>query len=348
MSGGGHKRRGKHEEHEEHVNHERWLVSYADMLTVLVALFIVLFALSQIDQVKFAQFKAGLTDGASASNLVMPGNDGINNVDNGQDPIDLLPQAGGDPMQAMSAADSERRIMGNIAKAQSQADLKAAKEQVEDYRGVIQQIDAALTPSGSQDQVTYRITSDGLVVGLVADNVFFANASAGVEPRGRAVLDAIAPVLAKLPNDIAVQGHTNSLPLKDTSRFADNWSLSSERANNVLRLFLADGFSPARLSAQGFADTRPLYPADDPRALNGNRRVDLIVASPGTDAVKSLLPQVAQDTPGAVEQEIATPADEAAGDTAAVETGGSVSVAGPDPVVIGTTNALPTGSTDGQ
>ncbi|MGI4894519.1 MAG: flagellar motor protein MotB, partial [Janthinobacterium lividum] len=99
MSSSAHKRRPKHEEHEEHVNHERWLVSYADMLTVLMALFIVLFALSQVDQLKFAQFKAGLTNGSDSTNQALPGNEGINEADNGQQPIDLTPLTAGQPLQ---------------------------------------------------------------------------------------------------------------------------------------------------------------------------------------------------------------------------------------------------------
>ncbi|NAZ84105.1 OmpA family protein, partial [Kineococcus sp. R8] len=250
MSGGGHgKRRAKHEEHEEHVNHERWLVSYADMLTVLMALFIVLFALSQVDQVKFAQFKAGLTEGDSASNLVLPGNDGINQVDNGEDPIDLLPLAGGDPMDSLSAQD----VLDDAQQKASQADLEAAQAEVAQYRDIEEQLDNALTAQGKENQVTYRITSEGLVVGLVADNVFFANGSADVQPAGVQVLDAVGPVLAGLPNEIAVQGHTNSLPLSSTVRYRDNWDLSSSRANSVLTRFAgAHGISEQRLSSTGF------------------------------------------------------------------------------------------------
>ncbi|WP_432564114.1 OmpA/MotB family protein [Kineococcus sp. SYSU DK003] len=284
-----HKRRHKHEEHEEHVNHERWLVSYADMLTVLMALFIVLFALSQIDQLKFAQFKEGLTEGTSSTNLALSGQQGVNDVTNGQDPIDLTPLAQGQPMQA-------QQVLQAAQNAQTASDLQDAREEVEDYREIEKQINDALTAKDQQDQVTYRITSDGLVVGLVADNVFFANASAEVETTGREVLDTIAPILAQLDNDIAVQGHTNNLPLTGNSRYRDNWDLSAARATTVVQRFLAAGIAPVRLSSTGYADSRPLYPAEDPKALTGNRRVDLVVASPSSDAVKALLPEVAAQT----------------------------------------------------
>ncbi|WP_432493399.1 OmpA/MotB family protein [Kineococcus gypseus] len=317
MSAG--KRRHKHEEHDEHVNHERWLVSYADMLTVLMALFIVLFALSQVDQLKFAQFKAGLQEGSASTNLVLSGNQGINEVDNGADPVNLKLLSGGDPMEPAQA----QQVLDSAQRAQSQADLEAARDEVQDYREVIERIDQALAANGDQDQVTYRITADGLIVGLVADKVFFANASADVEPTGQRVLAAIGPILAALPNDLAVQGHTNSLPLSATTRYRDNWDLSSARANTVVTRFIAaDGVSPQRLSGTGYADSRPLYPHEDPKALAGNRRVDLVVASPSSDAVKALLPEVAATTPTDGPAELHTPADEAHAETATAPAGG--------------------------
>ncbi|GAB3467528.1 flagellar motor protein MotB [Kineococcus endophyticus] len=290
-----HKRRHKHEEHEEHVNHERWLVSYADMLTVLMALFIVLFALSQIDQLKFAQFKDGLTKGTANSNQAVSGSAGVLEAVNGDMPIDISPNSTGQPLQ-QSISSEDRKVLQRAQTQQQQQDLNAAKEEVSDYRAIAKQLNDALTAKDDQDQVTYRITSDGLVVGLVADNVFFANASADVETKGREVLDTIAPILAQLPNDIAVQGHTNSLPLSGSSRYRDNWDLSAARAMTVVQRFAAAGMASNRLSGTGYADSRPLYPDTDDRATTGNRRVDLVVASPSSDAVKALLPEVAQQT----------------------------------------------------
>jgi len=297
MSGGGHgRRRGKHEEHEEHVNHERWLVSYADMMTVLMALFIVLFAISKVDPVKATQIKDGFTDGTTATNVVLPGNAGINEVDNGSEVIDLKPLAGGNPMDPTT--NNTQKVLDQAQKAAAQADLDAAAKEVADYRAVEKAIDAALVAKGDQQQVTYRITSDGLVVGLVADKVFFANASAEVEPTGLEVLEAIGPILAALPNLIDIQGHTNSLPLNGSAVYRNNWDLSSARANSVLIHFVdVDHLSDQRVEATGFGAARPLYPDTDPRATTGNRRVDLVVSSPSSEQVKALLPQVAAGTP---------------------------------------------------
>ena len=296
MSGGGHgRRRGKHEEHEEHVNHERWLVSYADMMTVLMALFIVLFAISKVDPVKATQIKDGFTDGTTATNVVLPGNAGINQVDNGADVIDLKPLAGGNPMDPTTDA---QQVLDQAQKEASQADLDAAAEEVADYRTVEKAINAALVAKGDQNQVTYRITSEGLVVGLVADNVFFENASAEIEPKGLEVLDAVGPILAGLPNQIDIQGHTNALPLRGSAVYRSNWDLSSARANSVLMHFVdVSHISDQRVEATGLGAARPLYPDSDPRATAGNRRVDLVIASASRESVKALLPQVAAGTP---------------------------------------------------
>ena len=290
-----HKRRHKHEEHEEHANHERWLVAYADMLTVLMALFIVLFALSQVDQLKFAQFKDGLTKGTAASNQAVSGSAGVLDATNGDMPIDISPNSTGQPLE-QSISSEVKQVLQRQQTAQTQSDLQDAKQEVQDYRAIEKQINDALTAKDDQDQVTYRITSDGLIVGLVADNVFFANASAEVETKGREVLDVIAPILAQLPNDVAVQGHTNSLPLKGSTRYRDNWDLSAARAMTVVQRFIAAGIPGDHLSGTGYADSRPLYPNEDPKALTGNRRVDLVIASPSSDAVKALLPEVAAQT----------------------------------------------------
>ncbi|MCI2240602.1 flagellar motor protein MotB [Paenibacillus sp. TRM 82003] len=324
MSSSAHKRRHKHEEHDEHVNHERWLVSYADMLTVLMALFIVLFAMSQIDQLKFAQFKEGFNEGTSSSNLVLSGNKGINDIDNGADPVNIKVMAGGDPMQAPNAEQIIAEAQTAQETARSASQLEAARAEVAGYREIIERIDAALEPQGHQDQVTYRITSDGLVVGLVADNVFFANASADVQPVGLQVLDAVGPILGGLPNDVVVQGHTNSLPLSSTVRYRDNWDLSTSRANSVVTRFIDVHHVPAeRLTSTGYGQTRPLYPDSDDRALAGNRRVDLVVASPSSEAVKALLPQVAETIPTDGPTELSTPASETAShDTTTTTTGG--------------------------
>jgi len=249
--GRGRTRRGHEEEHE---NSERWLVTYADMLTVLMALFIVMFALSVVDKAKFEQFKEGLNGDLGDGASLLEGGPGLQQA--GDTPIDL---------QAAITALEEKQSRQRAAE-QEQADLERAR----------QTILAALVARQMQDEVRFQIDERGLVVTVVTDDVLFSLGSATLRPRGNAVLDAIAPALKALPNQVTVEGHTDDLPI--SGRYASNWELSTERATSVLRYLLDHHRVQAgRLSAAGYADQRPLTPNISGAARSANRRVEVIV-----------------------------------------------------------------------
>jgi chemotaxis protein MotB len=125
--------------------------------------------------------------------------------------------------------------------------------------------------------------------------VLFESGSAKLRRQGRLILDTIEPTLAKLPNRISVDGHTNSLPIA-TDRFPSNWELSTDRATGVLRYLARPGGIPVdRMSAAGYADTRPLLPASDPGALVKNRRVEIVVLAGVDDSVGRAVAQLGQD-----------------------------------------------------
>ncbi len=240
---------------EEHENHERWLVTYADMLTVLMALFIVLFALSVVDKAKFEQFKAGLHGDLGAGASLLDGGPG-------------LQEAGSSMTVDIKAAVSalEEKTAQDAAADQEQDQLEAAR----------QKILQALVQRHMEKAVRFTTDERGLVITVVTDDVLFDLGSASLRPKGSAVLDAIAPALKALPNQVTVEGHTDDLPIR--GRFASNWELSTERATSVLRYLLDHHRLPAkRLSAAGYADQRPLAPNTSPAARSANRRVEVIV-----------------------------------------------------------------------
>jgi chemotaxis protein MotB len=279
-------RRGSHEE--EHENHERWLVSYADMITVLMALFIVLFAISQVDQQKFIELRNGLAEssGHSAS-MPVPGGTGLLNTD-GVVPNPVQLAAGQEPGVAPAERD-------NAAEAQHDAAVAEASRLLELQKS----LEAGLAAEGLSERVRFRITERGLVAAIVADDVFFASASAQIQPTGRRVLDALAPSLRETSEEIDVEGHANHLALTGSRLYPTNWELSTARAAGVVRYFIDAGGLPAeRLVASGFGDARPLYPRDDPQAVTGNRRVDLVIASQRPADVRALLPIVAAEQTG--------------------------------------------------
>jgi chemotaxis protein MotB len=280
------KRRGYEEEHE---NHERWLVSYADMITVLMALFIVLFAISQVDQHKFIELRNGLANGFGTSAAVpVSGGTGVLPTD-GIVPAPVQLNAGTGP----GVAPAER----TDADASAQR-LRAAKAEVERLLKIRDTLKADLERQKLHDRVRFRITERGLVAAVIADDVFFANASAQIQPTGKRVLDAIAPTLNTLPEHLDVEGHANHLKMTGGA-YPTNWELSTARAASVVRHLIDSGrLTPTRLTASGFGDTRPLYAPDHPDALTGNRRVDLVVVSEQPSEVRSLLPLLAADVEG--------------------------------------------------
>ncbi|MGY1619526.1 flagellar motor protein MotB [Geodermatophilus sp. SYSU D00691] len=275
-SGGG-RRRGKKHEEEEHENHERWLVSYADMMTLLLVLFVVLFAMSQVDKEKFAALAAGLSDafGAPVTVMTTPTPDGAV-LDGLPGAIDIASDIPPDPTVSDAEVDAaaaqaalERAEQVRAEAAAAYAELAAARDR----------IDAALTAAGYEGAAQYEIDERGLVVHVISDGVLYDAESAALRADGIRVLNAVAPELAGLPNQVRVEGHTNSVPVTPGGPYPSNWELSTDRATAVVRHLISRGLPANEVSATGYADTRPLVPDSDPAAVTVNRRVDIVVVS---------------------------------------------------------------------
>ena len=257
MSGHAASRR-RHVEEEEHENHERWLVTYADLLTVLMALFIVMFAMSVVDKTKFEKLKQGLDEYFGHGPELLDGGNGLLAQQQATDQVEV------DVAAAVAALHSERSRSAAVA--QEQQDLLEAKRKIL----------ASLKEKGLEDSVRFKIDERGLVVTIVTDQVLFDLGSSTLRDAGRAVLDGVAPALVPLPNPLTVEGHTDNLPIRG-GRFPSNWELSTERATTVLRYLLEGHRLPAaRVSAAGYADQRPVAP-HTPAGRSQNRRVEIIV-----------------------------------------------------------------------
>jgi len=291
VSAGGHghggKRRAKKHEEEEHENHERWLVSYADMLTLLFALFVVLFAISQVDQKKFAALASGLSEafGAPIQAITGPGTSSDSSV---LDDLDAAVDVQIPP--APAAQDSVDAAAAQAAAQEAQRVAAEAQAEYSELAAARDAIDAALAASGHAGAAQYQIDERGLVVHIVSDPVLFGPEEATLQPQGRDILDAVAPTLVTLPNDLAVEGHANSLPVTRGGPWPSNWELSAYRATTVVRYLAADGVPQTRMSGTGYSDTRPMVPASDPDALTLNRRVDIVVLSDASAEATELLP----------------------------------------------------------
>jgi chemotaxis protein MotB len=267
---------------EQHANAERWLLTYADMITLLMVLFIVLFAIGKIDQKKFDKLHDGLAQSFGES-TVLDGGAGLLDGSAVQAPAPDDSRAGEQALERQRQA---------VLAAQKQID--AAKAEAEAMAKLEASLAATLAKQGLAGAVQFQaIARRGLVLNIVTDRVLFDLGQATLRPQGSKVLDVLAPMLKKLPNGLVVEGHTDNQPISD-SRFASNWELSTVRATTVLRHLLVHGIDPSKVAAAGYADQRPLQAGDSAASRARNRRVAIVILSLTTD------PSSAVATDGAV------------------------------------------------
>ncbi len=272
----------KHEE-EEHENHERWAVSYADMMTVLVALFIVLYAISQVDEAKFEALRESLAAGFGKDGTVVFS--GSTGALVGLESYQVAPDFSSVANESTQSIDDQEE-----SETLDPTYLEAAAE-YEDLYAVQERLEGKLEDKGLDANVSFLIDERGLVIGLVGSEVFFAADDATMTKRAKKVVDALAGPLGKQSRQISIEGHANLLP---SSNYPTNWELSSDRAVQVLRRFVEHGgLDAAQISATGYGDARPVMEGDSAKALAANRRVDIVVASPSSEEIRALIPEIA-------------------------------------------------------
>jgi len=249
-----HRRRHAHHE-EEHENHERWLLTYADLITLLLALFMMLYAMSVLDLRKYQAFQEAFTQGLGGHKV----------KEN-----DIAPETK-NPVTIPSATPQPES-----SKQLDQEDLKKLKKQLE----------KELKQAGLQDEVQLELQSRGLVMNVVS-GVLFDTASADLTKNGKALLKSLDVVFASFDNKLVVEGHTDPRPIS-SSVYPSNWELSTARATAVLRDLLGEGIRDTRLSAAGYADTRPRASNATEEGMSKNRRVDIVVlAAPAKHPVSA-------------------------------------------------------------
>lgn len=235
----------------EHENSERWLLTYADMITLLLALFVVLFAMSSINVKKFLEFKLGLTETFNPSAVVLPGGNGLLSA----------------PAIAGQAGTASQVGTGG----------GSAKVNTAQLQQVAAAISAALAKQKLSVDAAVNLGPAAVTVQILADRVFFRTDSASLGRTGDRVVDTIAGVLQTQPNLIEVQGYTDNVPITG-GPFPSNWELSAARAANVAnRLNAVDGIPATRLTATGYSDTHPAAPNNSPANRAKNRRIDVVI-----------------------------------------------------------------------
>ncbi|MEV4351735.1 flagellar motor protein MotB [Actinoplanes sp. NPDC049596] len=295
MSSGG-KRKQRHEEHEEHVNHERWLVSYADMLTLLFVLFVVLYSMSDVNMKKFAELASGLSSGFGAQSAAFSGQTStLDGAGQSTEVVAISPGANPGDGKAGSSnltAKQQEAVKAAMAaedRAKASKNAQAATKEAENLKKIENKISDVLAAQKLLGSVKFTIDRRGLVVTVLTNDVVFAGNKADLRPGGKKILDAIAPTLKNLPNNIEVDGNTNQLKVQ-TSYYPSGWELSAARASTTVRYFVNKGIAKTRMTAVGNSDTKPLIDPSDPRSITMNRRVDIVVLTTLTADQAALLP----------------------------------------------------------
>jgi chemotaxis protein MotB len=254
-----HKRK-KHVDHGEEHPDERWLITYADMITLLMAFFIMLFAMSQIDLEKFKKFQGGVSKAFDSPAKAVSSGEGLLAGSK-------QPDSGIDKSAAAGVTVNQRAVAR--AKARERKDLLEAKAKIE----------KGLAAKGLASRVHFELNERGLIVSIISDKVLFEPGSAELRTTGADVLDVVARMIAGMPNSIAVEGHTDNHPIS-SSQYPSNWELSTGRASTVVRYLSGRyGIKSSRLSAAGYADQHPAATNSTEQGRQRNRRVEIVLVS---------------------------------------------------------------------
>ncbi|MCU0274077.1 MAG: flagellar motor protein MotB [Acidimicrobiales bacterium] len=261
MSGGGGAGGDPFHEEEEHENHERYLVTYADMITLLMALFIILFAMGQqADQEQFDRFRGGLAE--AFDNPLILGTGGLV----------AFPSQAPAPVGLPADSPDLDGPTGHVA-----------PEEADD---LVDELEALLRSEGLDALTSVDVEADGVVVTIDTDGLVFASGSAAMLPAGDDIVAQLVRPFSLVTNRIVVQGHTDDVPM---SGGMSNWELSANRAGAVLHRLIEGGIPADRLSMAGYADTRPVASNDTEEGRARNRRVDIVVVLDGPDPTSEVL-----------------------------------------------------------
>ncbi|EIT68463.1 MULTISPECIES: flagellar motor protein MotD [Hydrocarboniphaga] len=280
--------------HEDHVNHEAWAIPYGDMLVLLLALFVVMYAVSSVNEGKYRV----LADSLQAEFSGAPKS--INPIQFGEKQRGAEPDSQSSMMRQRSALTAggpvaKKPDVAQMIQARLPMPLRASPDTMtgrgsgravserQALEKMGQDIENALGDLVQKKLVRIRSSEQTLEVEIRAD-ILFPSGSATLSDEARPVLGTVAGILARFPNPMRVEGHTDSMPIS-TPVYPSNWELSAARAASVLHLFAAKGIKPSRLSLAGFGEFRPVADNAAQEGRNRNRRVLIVVLARGGESV---------------------------------------------------------------
>jgi chemotaxis protein MotB len=257
-----------------HVNHERWMVSFADFMTLLFALFVVLFAVSSVDQKKYQEMAVSMEKAfgvvPNQGNGLLeaqPGNPGVVSI--------VPPVIQNPPMETLKKPPDQ------------------AKEQMQKWLKQAPQLSKIMS---------LRQEERGLVLQF-QDSFFFASGSAQLRSDSIPTLKKLALVLEKIPPSLRIEGHTDNVPVQ--GGYSSNWELSAARATQVLQFLLKNSkIKPARMSMAGYGEYHPIASNQSESGRTKNRRVDIVLLSPQADLQEPKDQGYTTQTPDGLNQEL--------------------------------------------
>ena len=237
------------------VSHERWLVSYADFITLMFAFFVVMFASARVDKEKAKRLEEAIQSAfqqMSASPI--------------KNHLGAPPPAAPARRQSDALARTPTPQMG----------MTDVNHKPEDFAAIQQELEKLLAPEIKRNEVALRMEADGLIISL-REIGFFDSGSAQIKPQAIGTVARVAGFLRDLNCALRIEGHTDNVPIH-TPMFASNWELSTARATALVKMLIeSDGFAPARLSAAGYGEFHPVAENSSPAGQQLNRRVDIVV-----------------------------------------------------------------------
>jgi chemotaxis protein MotB len=248
-----------------HTNHERWLVSYADFITLLFAFFVVLYASSQVDKRKVGKLAMAIQVAFQEM--------GVFDSSATKVPVDLENPMPFDTVQIVDSA-QHNAALGQIA-AHAGSTLGSGVENG-DLANLQHELESTLAKEISAQEISMRREPDGLVISL-REVGFFESGSGAMKRESQPAFDRIAELLRKRNCRLRIEGHTDNIPIH-TAQFSSNWELSTARATEIIRLLIVrNGFDPRGLAAAGFGEYHPLVSNNTLEGRSTNRRVDIVI-----------------------------------------------------------------------
>jgi chemotaxis protein MotB len=251
--------------HEEHVNHERWLVSYADFITLLFAFFVVLYSSSQVDKRKVGKLSLAIQVAFQQMGVFETSNT-------------KLPLSTTEPMPFQDVQAIENVVRSQDLQRFVQPSQGALSNAVlpGDIVGIQAEIEKALAPEIRRHVVELNSRREGLVISL-REIGFFESGSATLRSSSEDAIDRLTMILRDREETLRIEGHTDNVPIHN-AQFRSNWELSTARATELIKLFITRyQFAPARLAAAGYAEYHPVDSNSTPEGKAHNRRVDIVV-----------------------------------------------------------------------